>query len=179
MKKVFQGDIFSVWQWEQKLYDGSTKTFERVQRGDAAFIIGVLPDKRILLIWDEQPDREGVLGLAGGKVEAGEDPKDAAAREFLEETGYEAVSITPWMSFVPYDGKMTFTIHTFIGKNCVQVAEPALEAGERISLRFFTFDEFIALGQEASLRGMQLRIILLETQIDPAKKDKLYQQLYG
>jgi ADP-ribose pyrophosphatase len=178
MKKVFQGDIFSVWQWDQKLYDGSTKVFEKVRRTDAAFIIGVLPDKRILLIWDEQPDREGALGPAGGKVEEGENPIDAAAREFLEETGYKAASIHPWMSYIPY-GKMIFTVHCFIGKNCEKVAEPTLEAGERITPRFFTFEEFIALGQEETLRSTHLRVILLEAQIDPKKRELLYNTLYG
>lgn len=178
MKKVFQGDIFSVWQWDQTLYDGSTKVFEKVQRMDAAFIIGVLPDKRILLIWDEQPDRDGALGPAGGKVEEGEEPLDAAAREFLEETGYKATTIEPWISFAPY-GKMIFTIHCFIGKGAEKVSEPNLEAGERITPRFFTFDEFIALGQEETLRSLHLRVILLEAQLDSKKKDILYQQLYG
>lgn len=178
MKKVFQGDIFSVWQWDQKLYDGTTKIFEKVQRMDAAFIIGVLPDKRILLVWDEQPDRDGVLSPAGGKVEEGENPIDAAARELLEETGYKAESVQPWMQFVPY-GKMIFTVHCFIGKGVEKITEPNLEAGERIALRFFTFDEFIALGQEETLRSLQLRVILLEAQIDPEKKKLLYNTLYG
>ncbi len=178
MRKVFQGDIFSVWQWDQKLYDGSTKVFEKVQRTDAAFIIGVLPDKRIMLIWDEQPDRDGALGPAGGKVEDGEEPIDAAAREFLEETGYKAKTIHPWISFVPY-GKMIFTIHCFIGKGAEKVSEPNLEAGERITPRFFTFDEFISLGQEETLRSTHLRIILLEAQLDSKKKKSLYNLLYG
>lgn len=178
MKKVFQGDIFSVWQWDQELYDGSTKTFERVQRGDAAFIIGVLPDKRILLAWDEQPDREGVLGPAGGTVEEEEDPKDAAARELLEETGYKAAAIEPWMSFVPY-GKMIFTVHCFIGRGAEKVAEPTPEPGERITPRLFNFEEFLALGQDETLRSTHLRIILLEAQLDPKKKETLYNQLYG
>jgi ADP-ribose pyrophosphatase len=149
-----------------------------VQRSDAAFIVGVLPDKRILLIWDEQPDREGALGPAGGKVEEGEKPIDAAAREFLEETGYKATTIEPWMTFIPY-GKMIFTVHCFIGKDCQKITEPQLEAGERITPRFFTFDEFIALGQEETLRSLNLRVMLLEAQIDPNKKDMLYNQLYG
>src|SRR3989344_116268 len=128
MKKVFQGKIFSVWQWEQELYDGSTKTFEKISRTDAAFIIGVLPDKRILLVWDEQPHRDGCLTPAGGKVEPGETPEEAAAREFKEETGYAAQEITPWFSEKPY-GKIDFINHCFIGRNVQKVSEPALEAG--------------------------------------------------
>src|SRR3989344_5182152 len=115
MKKVFQGKIFSVWQWDQKRYDGTTKTFERVERVDAGSVIGVLPDKRIMLVWDEQPHREGCLTPAGGRVEEGENPEMAAARELREETGYEAESLTPWYTTKPY-GKVKFSIHCFIGK---------------------------------------------------------------
>src|SRR5258708_7335821 len=89
-KKVFQGEIFSVWQWEQEMFDGSKKTFERITRNDAASMIGVLPDKKIVLVWDQQPDRSGVLTPAGGGIEEGESPEEGAKREFREETGYVA-----------------------------------------------------------------------------------------
>lgn len=178
MKKVFQGEIFSVWQWEQKLYDGTTKTFEKISRTDAGSVIGVLPDKRILLIWDEQPHREGYLTPACGKMEEGETPKMTAAREFREETGYEAEKLIPFYTHSPYN-KLEFTIHCFIGKNARKIHDQALEAGEKIEPRFFTFDEFLALGQDESLRAPQLRIMLLEAQIDPQKKEDLYNRLYG
>ncbi len=178
MKKVFQGEIFSVWQWKQELYDGSKKIFEKVSRTDAGSIIGVLPDKRILLVWDEQPHREGYLTPAGGRVESGESPEEAAIRELREETGYEAEQLVPLYSVKPY-GKVEFAIHCFIGKNLKKGGEPALEAGEKISLRFFTFDEFLALGKDESLRAPHLRIMLLEAQLDPKKKQDLYEKLYG
>lgn len=178
MKKVFQGTIFSVWQWEQELYDGSTKTFEKIERADSAWVIGVLPDKRILLIWDEQPQREGVLTPAGGQVEKDEDPADGAAREFLEETGYRIGSLAPWFTHKPF-GKVIYTSHMFIGKNIEKVSEPQQSAGERTEIRLFTFDELLLLGQNVQLRDSQLRITLLEAQLDPKKKDHLYQLLYG
>lgn len=178
MKKVFQGEIFSVWQWEQKLYDGSTAIFEKIERPDYAFMVGTLPDKRILLVWDEQPHREGALTPAGGKVEAGESPEEAAEREFQEETGYKATIIIPWFSGKP-QGKVDFTSYAFIGRNIQKTGDPTPEAGEKISLRFFTFDEFLALGQDESLRELRLRIMLLEAQLDQKKKEDLYEKLYG
>ncbi len=178
MKKVFQGDIFSVWQWEQELYDGSKKVFEKVKRSDSAGVIGILPDKRIVLVWDEQPGREGVLTCAGGQVDEGEDPITAAGREFLEETGYRANLLTPWLIWQPA-GKVVFTVHLFIGKNIEKISEPQNDAGERTEVRLFTFDEFLALGQDETLRDMRIRITLLEAQLDPKKKEELYNALYG
>lgn len=178
MKKVFQGKIFSVWQWEQELYDGSKKTFEKVTRSDSAAVLGVLPDNRIMLVWDEQPHREGVLTCAGGQVDEGEDPESAATREFFEETGYTVSQLVPWLTWAPA-GKISFAVHIFIGKDIKKVAEPQVSSGERTEVRFFTFDEFLALGQDETLRDMRVRITLLEAQLDPKKKEGLYQALYG
>lgn len=177
MKKVFQGNVFSVWQWDQKLYDGSTSVFEKIGRPDAASVIGILPDKRILLVWDEQPGRGGLLAPAGGQLEMGEKPEEAAAREFREETGYAAGSLSLWFSHEP-SNRILFTAYFYIGKNIEKVSEPSLDAGEKIELRFFTFDEFLMLGQNPKLRDSEMRIMLLEAQLDPAKKDILYKLLY-
>ncbi len=178
MKKVFQGKIFSVWEWGQELYDGSKETFEKAGRPDGTRVLGILPDKRIMLVWDEQPHREGGLMLAGGQLDAEEDPLSGAAREFLEETGYKAQSLTPWFQSQPI-GWVLYTMHFFIGKNVEKIAEPQNGPGERTEVRLFTFDEFLLLGQDETLRDMRIRITLLEAQLDPKKKEKLYQALYG
>ncbi|MEK7499254.1 MAG: NUDIX hydrolase [Patescibacteria group bacterium] len=177
MNKVFQGLIFSVWQWEQVLFDGSNKIFERVIRPDATRVIGVLPDKRIILTWDEQPHREGVLTPAGGQLDEGEELETGAAREFFEETGYRSVALSPWFTSKGMGG-VSFTVHFFIAKNCEKVSEPQNSAGEKTEVRLFTFDEFVALGQNETLRDLQLRIMLLEALLDPKKKEALYKLLY-
>lgn len=180
MKKVFQGEIFSIWQWEQEMYDGSKRTFERATRCDVARMIGVLPDKKIMLIMDFQPDRAvGLLGPAGGQVEEGEDPQVAAGREFLEETGYKASTISPLFTLPQKSGRLYYAAYLFIGKNLEKITEPQNVAGERIELRLFTFEEFLALGQNEQLRDMRLRIMLLEAQLDPVKKETLYNLLYA
>lgn len=176
-KKVFQGEIFSVWQWEQKLYDGTTKTFERASRTDAVRVIGVLPNKKILLIWDEQPDREGMLGMAGGQMDGGEKPVESAKREFFEETGYTVGKLTHITS-QKFPGRLMFSLHYFIGRDLKQVNEPQQSPGEKISLRTFTFEEFLKLGQSGELRDLPIRIMVLEALLDLKKKEKLYTMLY-
>ncbi len=53
-------------------------------------VIGAVRDGRVLLIRREKSPYEGLWGLPGGKVEPGEEPRAAAARELFEETGLES-----------------------------------------------------------------------------------------
>lgn len=177
-QKVFQGKIFSVWQWEQELFDGSTALFERIGRPDYACAIGVLPDNTILLVEDSQPNRETVITPAGGQVEAGETAPEALKREYMEETGYAIGELRPWMSFQPHS-KVDMRTHIFIARNLEKKTEPALEAGERIVPVIYSFEEFLSLGQNQQLRELRLRIELLEAQIDPAKRQILHDLLFA
>jgi ADP-ribose pyrophosphatase len=178
MKKVFQGKIFSVWQWEQELFDGSTATFECVGRPDYACAIGILPDHKILLVEDTQPDREAVITPAGGGVEEGEEPEAAARREFREETGYEAGRMQPWMTFRPHH-KVDMHTHIFLARDLQKKGEPTLEAGEKVRMLEYGFDDFLQLGHDIKLRELRLRIILLEALLDSTKRRSLYNLLFN
>lgn len=175
--KVFQGKIYSVWQWEQKLYDGSYATFERIARPDYVFAVGILEDDKIMILYDEQPDRKAVLTPAGGKIDDGETPKEALQREFLEETGYAIGKIRPWFTYRP-SSKVEMTIHAFVARGLKRVQEPTPEPGERLREIHYSFEDFLKLGQNLMLRDWMLRIRLLEAQIDPKKKEELRKILY-
>src|SRR5882762_1533858 len=89
-KKVFQGKIFSVYQWEQQLYDGTTATFEMLKRPGTIQIIPT-SDETIYISYEEQPDNKPLsYTLFGGRQEPNEDPLMTAKRELLEETGMES-----------------------------------------------------------------------------------------
>lgn len=177
-KKVFQGERYSVWQWEQELYDGSTATFEGLKRTDTVQVFGVLPDNRIVLVDDLQPHRDAVITPAGGAVEEGEELAEAGKREFLEETGYEVGTLVPWYSYRP-SATTESTIHVYIGRDLKETGKQNLEPGEKIKVIKYTFNEFIALGGAANVRDLVLRIILLEAQLDDKKKAELKTILYG
>ena len=177
-KKVFEGIIFTVWQWEQKLYDGSTAIFEGLSRLDAVHTVGVLPDGRLLLNEDVQPHRKPVITPPGGIMEPGETPEDAAKREFLEETGYVIGTLLPWHSYRP-SPKADWTIYAFVGRDLEKIREPNPGAGEKVRPLPFTFDEFLALGHNPKVRDLFIRIILLEAQMNEQKKQELRQLLYG
>ena len=177
-KKVFHGKIFSVWQWEQGLYDGTTATYEALKRPDTAHIVGVLPDKKILITEDTQPNRGPVLTPPGGQVDPGETPQAAATRELLEETGYEAEEVIPWHQYQAH-AKIEWFVHAFIGRGLKKVAEPQLEAGEKVKVKTLTFDEFLQLGRTPHFRDRIIRTILLEALLDKDKQSKLKKLLYA
>lgn len=176
-QKVFQGKIFSVWQWEQELYDGSKATFERIARPDYAYAVGVLDDGNILLLHDEQPDREAVLTPAGGKVDEGETPQQAVHREFSEETGLRIGQLTPWHAYQP-STKVEMTTYAFVARKLVREQEPHPEPGEKIREVTFTFEEFLQLGHEPQLRDWMLRILLLQALLDKNKEKELRRLFY-
>ncbi|MEX1112016.1 MAG: NUDIX hydrolase [Candidatus Andersenbacteria bacterium] len=176
-KRVYEGYIFSVWQWEQQLFDGTTATFEAAQRVDAALAVGVLPNGNILMISDEQPHREALISSPGGRLEFGESPEDATRREFQEETGYSVGNLVPWFTHT-FTDKIHFAAHFFIAKDLTKTGEPTLDPGEKIELLEFSFDEFLQLAWNPKLRERELRITLLEALADPKRKQALHDLLF-
>ncbi len=138
---VFKGEIFEVWQWEQKMFDGITRTFEKLKRTDSADAIAVVGDS-ILIEEQEQPHRPLFTCIPGGRCDEGEDALSAAKRELLEETGYASDDWVPFRERIPYNS-MVWTIYTFIARDCKFVKEPHLDAGEKIAVKLVSFDEFL------------------------------------
>ncbi len=175
-KMVFKGKIFEVWQWEQKLFDGTTATFERLKRPNTAKVIPVAGDK-ILIVDQQQPDTKHFTTVPGGRCDEGEDPLVAAKRELLEETGYMSDDWTLFREENPV-GKIEWTIYTYVARNCKKVQEPALDAGEQMTSRLITFDEFIQLGSSADFYDKELDLELSRAQFDAAKKEELRALLF-
>lgn len=176
--RVFEGTIYSVWQWQQLMYDGSLMTYEGLKRPDTVHTVGVFDDGTILLTEDTQPNRRAVLTPPGGKVEPGEEPAMAARREFEEETGHIIGELVLW-HYYRSSSKTEWYIHAFIGRHIQQTKPQKLDPGEKVEVRLFTFDEFLQLGRTSQLRDRILRTLLLEALLDPVKKDELHKMLYA
>ena len=169
---AFEGKIFDVYQWEQKLYDGTTHTFEKIVRQDTAVIYPILEDGRILLIKDSQPQRDTVITAPSGRLEPGGYPEAAILRELLEETGYKPETVIPFYTHQPYE-KIDWFVHVFIGKNCKKVQEPKVDPGEKIELYPVSYDELIQLVLSESIRQEGLNNLVLRALLDPKKTEEL------
>lgn len=164
-KKVFNGKLFAVYQWEQELFDGSVTTFEKVKTNDIVSIVPVTTDGKIMICQQEQPGTEPFIGVFGGRIDTGETPLEAAKRELLEETGCIAEEFILWEAeqiFTHFD----FAVYLFIAKNCKKITEPELETGEKITVKTVTFEEFLDLVNKDTFRGLEITIKLLRAQLD-------------
>lgn len=171
-KKVFSGVIFDVYQWQQKMFDGSTETFEKLSRPDTVVVFPVLDDNKILLTRQEQPGKEPFIAAAGGRVDPGEEILEAAKRELLEETGYEAQEWVLWKAEQPIS-KIEWSIYVFIARDLKKVADLSLDAGEKIELMPVSFDEFLEFASQPDFYEQEIFKEVVLAQANENKKSKL------
>jgi len=165
-KKVFHGKLFDAYQWEQKLFDGTSATFEKLRRPDSTVVYPILPDGKILLIRQEQPGCEPSIGVAGGRIDKGEDPLATAKRELLEETGYEADEWILWDARQPVI-KLDWAVYTFIAKGIKKVADLNLDAGEKIEPMQVSFEEFLEITSDTNFIETETVLKVLEARKSP------------
>ena len=177
-KKVFDGMIFDVYHWEEQMFDGSTGIFEMLKRANTAMVIAITTEGKIIITDEEQPGRPPFYGTPGGRLEENEDPEEGAKRELLEETGYTSDSWLLWKEVSPVH-KIDWTIYTYIARNCQKVAEPHLDAGEKISIKEVTFEEFLEIVFHEKFRDLEMRHSILEAKAFPEKMEQLKKDFFG
>jgi 8-oxo-dGTP pyrophosphatase MutT (NUDIX family) len=175
-KQVFKGKLFEVWQWEQTMFDGSVQTFERVKRPDTVEVIATVGEK-IIIEEQEQPLRSTFLSLPGGVADS-DDSLREAQRELQEETGYESDDWTLWQSIPFGSSRVVYALHYFLARGCVLAGESKPDAGERITLQFLTFDDFLMLSDEPRFRSKLLVPHLLRMRLDQKKREEFHHLLF-
>jgi len=140
-KKVFDGEIFDVYQWQQEMFDGTKETFEMLKRPNTVNVIATEGD-RIVTLEQEQPVLGSFLSLIGGRQDEGEEPLETAKRELLEESGRTSNDWELFATYEPYS-KIEWTVFVYIARNSKKIQDQNLDAGERITENQVDFDTFV------------------------------------
>ena len=175
-KKVFAGVIFDVYQWPQKMYDGSTETFEMLKRPDTVQVIATRGDK-ILLAYETQPTKGPAYTLFGGRVDKGEPPLTAAKRELREESGFVSNDWELLKSWRPYN-KIDWEIFLYVARDCQKMGAPTLDPGEQIELKEVSWGEFVEIVTQEKFWGKELTCHLLRLKLS-GKIEKFRGQIFG
>lgn len=132
--------------------EGKEVDWELIVHPGAAAVIPVDGDGKILMVRQYRlPSDSMVLEIPAGILDSpDEDPKDCAARELEEETGYTSDSIEYLFNFYSSIGITDEVIHIYVAKNLVQTKQN-LDEHEFVELERYTLEELMRMIYEGSL----------------------------
>lgn len=132
-----------VWRQTLRLDDGKIiDDYHRIYFPDYIAVFSETADGRVILL---RQYRNGIgsvdLAFPGGSIEPGEQAKDAARRELLEETGYTS---DEWQFLGQYSVHSNYgcgKAHFFYAKNAKKKLEPEANDLEATEIVFLTREE--------------------------------------
>lgn len=133
---------------------------EMVERPMAVAILALVDKNKVVMVQQERGDFGSILEVPAGKVESGEDPKDAIRRELLEETGYEADVIETLTPYYPSVGYSTEEIHCFYTENPKNTGIQRLDDNERINIKVMTIEDIYALIKDGVIKDSKTLMCL-------------------
>jgi len=151
---VLNGDPWlRVWHEDLQLPDGrEVDRFFTIEMPDYVVIVATTMDDRILTLRGyKHGPRRVCTSLPAGFIEAGEAPLDAARRELLEETGYEAERWEPLGSFVNDGNRGGGSGHLFLARGARLVAEPNSGDLETVTVELFTLADLLQAARDGEI----------------------------
>lgn len=145
-RRIYDSEWCGLRRDEVVLPDGALQEYHVFEVSDAVVVLPVRPDGSIVLIGQYRyPHGNTHWEAPAGRIDEGEEPAEAGARELLEESGYRAGRLVPLPGFYPTNGISAHYAHAFAALDCERVADPTPTAAEQIVVRVFSEDEARAL----------------------------------
>jgi ADP-ribose pyrophosphatase len=152
---------------------GETITRSIMRSPGVCVIVPVLPDDRILLVRQYRFPVGGELwelpaGTLEGREEGGrvvptETPEACAARELIEETGYEAAELARIAAWYAMPGGHDLRVHLFAARGLVRRAQRLDEGEIIVEVRAFSAPELATMIAGGEIRDAKTLAGLLHT----------------
>ncbi len=149
---VYEGPIFGIRRDKVIEPSGVRATREVITHPGSVVVLPVLADGRILLIQQyRHATRQYLWELVAGRMDPGETPKAAAARELIEETGYRAKRFRIFLDIFPTPGFLEERMFILLAEG-LTAGEAEPEEDEKIISRSHDRKQL-----EEMIRGGKLR----------------------
>ena len=114
---------------------GIEHDFYIIESRDWINVIPLAADHRVVMIKQyRHGSRKVTLEIPGGLVDPGDTPEKAAARELMEETGYQAEELVKIGVVNPNPALFNNRCYTFIARNIQKISEPMPDQTEDIEV---------------------------------------------
>jgi ADP-ribose pyrophosphatase len=149
---IYKGPIFGIRRDEVIEPSGVRATREVITHPGSVVVLPVLPDGRILMIRQyRHATRQYLWELVAGRIDTGEKPRQAAARELIEETGYRARKFRIFLDVFPTPGFLEERMFILLAEGLTAgVAQP--EDDEKIVSRTYTRKQLEEMIRRGKLR---------------------------
>jgi ADP-ribose pyrophosphatase len=149
---IYEGPVFGIRRDEVIEPSGVRTTREVITPPGSVVVLPVLPDGRIVLIQQYRyAARQYLWELVAGRIDPGETPKEAAARELIEETGFRAKRLRVFLDVFPTPGFLEERMFILLAEG-LTAGEAEPEEDEKIISRAYSRKQL-----EEMIRGGKLR----------------------
>jgi ADP-ribose pyrophosphatase len=151
-KLVHKGPVAEVHDVGVRTDDGGVLPRDLICMAQAAVILPVLDDGRIVLIRNERfAVGQELIELPAGKLDPGEGAESAASRELTEETGYLAGKLVKLGEFYSTPGATDELLHAYVATG-LQAGPQQLQGAERITVEVRTMAEVKQMSGDGRIR---------------------------
>ncbi len=161
-EEIFDGVAIHLFRDEILLPNGNKGVREVIRHPGAVCVLPITDDGEVIFVNQfRYAFNKVTLEVPAGKLEKGEDPKEAALRELSEETGLEAKTIIHIGDMYTTPALIDEVIHLYIGKDLTEGAQH-LDEDEFINIVKMPLEKAVEMVMNGAIKDSKTQIVLLK-----------------
>lgn len=159
-ERIYEGAIINLRRDKVTVQNG-TSYREIVEHNGGAVLAAITPEGRMVMVRQfRKPAERVMLEVPAGKIDAGEEPVQAAVRELKEETGYTAGMVKHLTSFYPSVGYAEEVLHLYLCTD-LTAGDTCFDENEAIDIEEMDVDTLYHMVMAGEIQDAKTAIAVL------------------